>query len=233
MKLSLKTILISTALSCAAVVPFAATSAMAGPMVHIQCPVPQLTRSVTTPLSNGWWQTTDVNGLQNTHISNVGGKPTLICDYGYAGQIMHLPPAFMSCQAVGGGFNCKSLINLNPPVHSSGTINIPQTYIADLDTGGLIASGPGDIWFEAVTATKFFLSPVNGAQMNVGGQQARGYGGCSQVSFGSGKVNLGMVPNGTHVCVRTNSGRIGEFRINKLWGPPAGAKTLNITYTTW
>ncbi len=210
---------------------FAASPALAGPIQHIACPVASVTRQITTPLSNGWWQTTDVNNLQSTAIQVIGGKKTLACLYGYAGQIMHLQPAGMDCTPVSGGFDCKAPTPVGPSVHSAGTVNIPQTYIVDLDSGGLIASGPGDIWFEAATATQFYLTPVNGAKMNVGGPVARGYAGCASVGMGGGKVNLAALAPGTHVCVRTNAGHVAEFRFNNIWG--GATKTLNITYTTW
>ena len=110
-----------------------------------------------------------------------------------------------------------------------GRINIPQTGVVDLDTGGLVATG--DIWFEAQTPTLFFLVPVNGAKMSVEGLVAGGYAGCAGANYAVTKVNLATVPPGAFVCVRTKAGRIAQFRVNKVWGAPT--KTLNINYTTW
>ncbi len=224
----IKALMATGALATLAALSMAPGAALAGPAVHVACPVSQVTRQITTPLSNGWWQTTDINGLQSTAIQVIGGQKTLVCLYGYAGQIMHLPPAGLECTPVAGGFDCVSPA---PAVASAGTVNIPQTYIVDLDSGALIASGPGDIWFEAATPTLFFLTPVNGAKMNVGGPTARGYAGCAGAAYGGGKVNMASVPPGTHVCVRTNSGHVSEFRVNNVWGAPT--RTLNISYTTW
>ena len=60
----------------------------------------------------------------------------------------------------------------------------------NLDTGALNAGAPGDLWFEAATSTQFFLTPRNGAGINVGGFVPRGYAGCSTAGFSSGKVPM-------------------------------------------
>jgi len=45
-------------------------------------------------------------------------------------------------------------------------------------------------------------------------------------------VRLADVPVGSYVCVRTNEGRISQFRMNAIT-PAAAASTLTIGYTTW
>jgi len=215
-------------------VVFTPTPALAGPGVHINCPLSQVRKEITTPLPGGWWNTPYVNNLVSTEVTNIGGKPTLMCRYGPAGDIMHLAPTGMLCAAVAGGFNCMSPLPPPPPpipgIHSSGTVNIPQTYIVDLDTGALNAAGPGDLWFEAQTATQFYLTPRNGAQMSVGGSTPRGYLGCAAASYSSGRVNA-FATVGRYVCVKTNAGRIAEVRINAIMG--GGIKTMVMGYRTW
>lgn len=221
----------SFALTAAAVLGggqlFAAAPASA---MHINCPVPQVRREITTHLPGGWWNTPIVSGLSDTDIQNIGGKPTLVCRYGPAGQIMRVAPIFGTCTAVPGGFECGTAPPAPHPVHSSGTVNIPQTYIVDLDTGHLNASGPGDLWFEAATATQFYLAPVNGARIHVGGHTAAGWAACSTASYSTGRVPIPAVL-GRYVCVRTNSGRVGEVKVQGMMG--GGIKTLVIDYRTW
>lgn len=228
---AVKSMMIGAGLALTAAAAYAPSTALAGPITHIACPVAQAERQITTPIPPGWWQTPFVNTLQSTNIQPVGGKPTMICNYGYAGDIMHLVPAGMQCAAVGGGFDCQPIAPPAPPVRSSGTVNIPQTYVLDLDTGGLITSG--DVWFEAVTATQFYLTPTNGGRFNVGGFAPRGYAGCSSVPMSTAKVNMAALHPGQYVCARSRTGNVAEIRIDSIWGPPSGTKTLKVTYTTW
>lgn len=44
-------------------------------------------------------------------------------------------------------------------------ISVPQTYTLDVDTGTVAAAGY-DLWWEAATATSFFLVPTNGAAIS-------------------------------------------------------------------
>ena len=74
----------------------------------IQCPYAKVTRQITTPIPSGWWTTPVQQNLQETKIAVIGGKKTLVCNYGHAGSIMRLPPAGHDCQAIHTGFNCQA-----------------------------------------------------------------------------------------------------------------------------
>lgn len=124
--------------------------------------------------------------------------------------------------------------NQPPPLaqtHSTGLLNIPQTFLFDLDEGD-IGQGPSvDFQFQAQTATQLFISPRNGAQIGVGDKSNRGYDGCSVESFSSAKVPLNSLAVGNYICAVTGDGRIAQFRINAISG--TSPKTLKIGYTTW
>ena len=112
-------------------------------------------------------------------------------------------------------------------------LDIPQTYLADLDEGAVVNNSSADLWFHAVTAWEMYLEPRNGARFWVGNGSNRGYDGCSSGggSYSTARVPLDDVPVGTYVCVRTNGGRYSQFRVNSLSsGYP---KNLKIGYTTW
>lgn len=116
---------------------------------------------------------------------------------------------------------------VTPVTYSTGPINLPQTYTANLDNGAV--GGPGvDIWYRAVNPFVKFIAPRNGALLARGDGSNRGYSGCSTESFSSAQIPLGSIPPGTYVCVRTNAGRISQFRVNGFDGT-----TMKIGYTTW
>jgi hypothetical protein len=58
------------------------------------------------------------------------------------------------------------VFNSNGTLHlDKSNINVPQTWTLDVDTGNVGAAGY-DLWWEAVTATTFFLVPANGATIS-------------------------------------------------------------------
>ncbi len=114
-----------------------------------------------------------------------------------------------------------------PVTYSTGPLNIPQTYQADLDSGTVGGAG-GDIWYQAVTSVNKFITPINGAKLSVSGPTNRGYAGCSTASYSGNKISVWTLPIGTYVCVKTNEGRISEFRLNGYSGT-----TMKLGYTTW
>lgn len=117
-----------------------------------------------------------------------------------------------------------------PVTYSTGPIKLKQTYTADFDNGNV--GGPGaDLWFQAATPSKRFLTPRNGAKLAVGDKSNRGYAGCSVASYSSQKVRLFKVPVGSYVCMKTSAGRISQFRVNAVNG--GAVKTLKLGYTTW
>lgn len=121
------------------------------------------------------------------------------------------------------------IITPEPPVtFSTGPIGLKQTFLADLDNGAMVNNAGSDIWYEAVTAVEKYITPRNGALIAVGDGSNRGFAGCSAESFSSNRVPLGAIPVGTYVCVKTNAGRISQFRVNGFTGT-----TMNIGYTTW
>jgi hypothetical protein len=117
-----------------------------------------------------------------------------------------------------------------PVTHSTGPINFKQTYTANFDNGTI--GGPGaDIWFQAVNPTHRYLKPRNGAKMAVGDRSNRGFAGCSTATFTGHRVNINQVPVGSYVCMKTNAGRISQFRVNAVYG--GAVKKMKLGYTTW
>jgi serine/threonine protein kinase len=121
---------------------------------------------------------------------------------------------------------------LPPPVtHSTGSLDIPQTWTADLDEGVVGAGANADIWFEADTAVDRFVTPKNGAGIAMVGPTSVGRDGCAAAPLASTRIDINNLPEGTYLCVRTNLGRYSQFRVNAPVNPSPG--TLTIGYTTW
>lgn len=210
----------------------AATAVTTAAAERITCPHSQIRREVTTGLPSGWWNTPIVNSLTEVRVVNIGGKAALQCKYGPAGSIQRYAPAGKNCRAAGRGFECTGGggSGSNPGTFSTKRLSIPQTYLADLDRGS-VSSGGADIWFQAETASLLYIAPRNGAKIGVGNRRNRGYEGCRSARFTGSRVSLRDIPVGSYVCVKTNEGRISQFRVNGLSG--GSPKTLDIGYTTW
>lgn len=196
----------------------------------IRCPLDQIRREVTTALPEGWWNTPVVNNLTETRIITFSdGRDALQCVYGPAGSIQRYAPESASCRAVRGGFDCT--LRATPgPTHSTGQVELRQTYAVDFDTGRVQPEG-ADLWFQAETADLLYLTPRNGARIGVGNRSNRGRDGCAEARLTTSRVSLSDVPVGSYVCMRTNEGRVSQFRLNDISG--GQVKTLTIGYTTW
>lgn len=226
---------------------------------RIDCPLKQAKRKIVGDFGKTWWTTPVVDSLSQTKVMNIGGKPALMCIYGNAGSIQRNAPAGASCRAVTGGFVCSGgaaspvtqsqqqapSVQVQPQqpqqpqqqqqaaasTFSTGKMSVRQTYTFDIDRGVVGQGAAADVWFEAKTAKDLFLTPRNGARMSVSGKRNRGFAGCSKARYSAGNLPLAKLPVGTYICVRTNEGRVGEFRINGITG--GSPKTLTLGYTTW
>ena len=117
---------------------------------------------------------------------------------------------------------------LTPQTYSTGPIDWKQTWEINLDNGTQAAGAGNDLWYHAVTDTEKYIDPINGAKIAIGDFGQHGWDGCKTQSFTSAKLALSDAPVGSYICVKTNEGRISEFRVNGFNGT-----TLKIGYTTW
>lgn len=115
-----------------------------------------------------------------------------------------------------------------PPVtYKTGGLDIPSSFQFDLDNGS-VGAGGADLWYHAITATNRRLEVRNGAQIARGDGSNRGFAGCSTEAFSSAPVPFAQLAVGTYVCVKTNQGRISQFRVNGVT-----PTSLKIGFTTW
>jgi len=196
----------------------------------IRCPLDQARRTITDPLPGGWWTTPIVNRLSETKVQNIGGKPALLCVYGSSGSVQREAPAGQTCRAATGGFNCQAAGGSAPRTFATGALDVPQTYLFDLDRGAVSRTG-ADFWFQAETAALLYLVPQNGARIGVGDRTNRGAAGCAVARMTTDRVSLRDMPVGSYICARTGEGRVTQFRVNAISG--GSPKKLSIGFTTW
>ncbi len=207
---------------------------------QIPCPAGEVKTNVTTRIPSPWWHTPQAGPLDSTRISEIGGETTLVCVYDVNGtmvSVMRKPPNRMPhCVTRDNGFTCRARAfgggggGGAPVTHKTGPLSIPQTYRADLDNG-TVSSGGADIWFEADTATRRYITPVNGAKLAIHSGGATSKQVCADTPKTSNRIPIASVPVGTYVCVLTNEGRDAIFRVNAAVGASPG--TLEIGFTTW
>ncbi len=113
--------------------------------------------------------------------------------------------------------------------HSTGSLNISQTWTADLDEGVLGTGQGADIWFHALTEKERYLEPMNGATIAKVAQA--GAESCTAATLSSSRIKIDDLPEGSYVCVLTDEGRRSQFRVNVPAGLSPGV--LGIGYITW
>jgi hypothetical protein len=124
-----------------------------------------------------------------------------------------------------------------PVMISSGTIDIPQTYMADLDAGIVPhesknpAMADVDLWFDAASSTDRYLEPYNGASMMVLGTSVVGYNECKGMQAVVARVDINSLPRGTYICVLTNIKNISVVRVNSIDYSAPGM--IRLDYMTW
>jgi hypothetical protein len=210
------------------------------PPTPTHTPVPQLPvihyfQSDHTTLTAGEHATLswDLDGAQWAHLRYDGHEDGVTAPGSKTVSPDTTTTYTLIAHSAAGDTTADVTITVNPSgwtVHSSGELAIQQTYMANLDAG-TIGSGGADIWFEAQTATQRYVTPRNGAKIKK--VTLATHDGCEAASgsLSSSKINITSLPAGSLVCLRTNEGRLGAFRVNSTVGPSPGI--LHISFTTW
>lgn len=124
-----------------------------------------------------------------------------------------------------------------PVILSSGTIDIPQTYMADLDTGAIPKSTKDslynevDLWFEAAAPQERYLETYNGASWAVMGLNPLNYVDCVNMVPTTARMDIRNLPSGTYICMITNSKNISIIRVNSINYGSKGV--IRLDFTTW
>ena len=213
----------------------------------IECPLTQVRREITSELPEGWWNTPLVENLSGTEVQTIGGRRTLVCKYGPAGQIMRLEPRRRDCTPTRRGFDCRRERFPNPgpfppggpggpgrpgrpgDVLVSESVELRPSFQVDLDTGR-IGSGVGDLWYHAVSPGEAYLEPVNGARLSWAPRRAGDFGECRDAQFRTYRIPISRLGDGAGMCFRTDAGRVGYLTTDRFVG---AERRLRITFTTW
>lgn len=119
------------------------------------------------------------------------------------------------------------ILPILPITHKTGGLSIASSFTADFDAGTTGAGG-ADVWHHAINAAIRRLEVRGGAQLALGDGSNRGYAGCRNAAFSTAPVPFASLSVGTYVCVKTDQGRISQFRVNSYTGT-----TMNVGFTTW
>jgi hypothetical protein len=120
-----------------------------------------------------------------------------------------------------------------PTVHKSGTLEIPQTYTADLDTGTVGPSNGEEVQHAAPTATERLLEfRTQAAVMNA----EPSFDDCKNTNLGNlASVSVfNMGPN-FYVCYRTDQGRLGYLNFSRFSPSTSQGQPdkLYLDFITW
>ncbi|MBU1175177.1 MAG: hypothetical protein KKH72_07210 [Alphaproteobacteria bacterium] len=120
-----------------------------------------------------------------------------------------------------------------PHTMSTGLVTVAAGFWADLETGAVGAVMPlvhpsADFYYERVDAMHNYLKPIHGAQFARGDMSNRGYAGCAVASYSTTHIPLPAMPAGAYICVRTDDGRVSQFRVNAHH-----PGSVDLGYTTW
>jgi hypothetical protein len=124
-----------------------------------------------------------------------------------------------------------------PVMIATGTMEIPQTYMADLDTGIVPrdAKNPAfadvDLWFDAVGPNERYLEPYNGASMMVMGMTPAGFIECKNIQAAVARVDINALPAGTYICISTNIKNTAVMRVAGINYASPGS--IRLDFMTW
>ncbi len=124
-----------------------------------------------------------------------------------------------------GSISLLNMVAPSPGVVSQGSILLKGTWVFDCETGALDGNlnGPGDIWWEQITAVNRQMRPVGGATIvNLGMVdfasvtpyilQAKSYG---SVPIPGNDDPSNQLKTGTVFAVRTNAGNIAKIKVSQ------------------
>lgn len=203
----------------------------------VNCPLSEARRTITNSIPSGWYQTPVVSRLTETRVDNIGGQMTMVCTYSAAGSVMREVPSGQVCTARSGGFECGPS-SAPPPTpvsetHAAGTFTTRGTYHFDLDAGAETATRTGaEFWYEVIRPGESYFTPRNGARIAVRTSTEPGYSGCTSASYTDSRVRIETIPARAWICVRTNEGRVGQFKIDSI-DRFARPQSATITFATW
>lgn len=225
-------------LLCGVAAAFASLFLFAAPAAaeSLDCPLTTAQRNITNSVPSGWYTTPVRSRLTETRVADIGGQQTMICEYGAAGLVMREAPASQMCVARSGGFECAAAGGPAPTptseTHASGAFTVRGTYNIDFDAGAEASGAAAEFWYEVFRDNETYFTPRNGARIAILGAAEPGYSGCTSATYTDARTRIEGTTGGHWFCVRTNEGRVGQFRIDGI-DRFARPRTMTITFATW
>jgi hypothetical protein len=127
----------------------------------------------------------------------------------------------------------SELTNANRPgLPTTGEYSLRQTWAVNFKGKPVRAPRDVDLWFEARSMERRFLTPRNGTLLARAGRNAPGLEGCRARSLSSGSIPLDQLAPGEWLCVRTRDGQYGQLQV---LGPivPGLDAVLKLSYFFW
>jgi hypothetical protein len=115
-------------------------------------------------------------------------------------------------------------------VMKTGGLIIKEGQMADLDRGRLGSTG-ADIYFAAWKANNRHLVPRPNVLLGYIGQMRPDYNKCKRAARSTQSIKIELLVKNSSVCIKTNQGGIGYFRVAAPIGPSPGM--LGISYKIW
>lgn len=120
---------------------------------------------------------------------------------------------------------------VEPEVRTTGSIEIPATWVLDLETGTLDSGAAGDVWNHSIGDGDSELEGRNGATMALMGSTEPDYAACLDATYGSDGTQLHGLTPPQHFCVTTGEGRTAIVTLTV--GPTSITNNVEVDFTTW
>ena len=213
----------------------------------IDCPLSQVRREITTPLPEGWWNTPIVDNLSGAEVQVIGGRRTLVCKYGPAGQIMRLEPRRRDCVANRRGFDCRRArpgADRAVPVAPgwSGRPRRPPAACSakarsncarpSRSTSTRAASAAAARTCGSTRSRRWRCTLSRSAARGWPGRRRGRRRDCAARTCATSASRLAGVNVGTTLCYRTGDGRSGELTRHRLL-EPGPSRVIAVRLPTW
>jgi hypothetical protein len=118
-----------------------------------------------------------------------------------------------------------------PVIYSSGSLDVDQTFGADLDEGQIASGGVVDFYFQPVNVSTKYVTPLNGALFANWDPVLPSYTQCLNYSLSGADILVEPQLVGYYLCYQTSEGRPGFLHIETITsGDP---QTINLNFTTY
>lgn len=213
-------------LALVAIIAFQIVPRALAEVTYISCPVSQVRKEIISPIVHPWRQEPDVRNLSRLWIRGQGRDQELFCGYGSPDEgflpiSRRIPNHVTRCwpeDIWGTRFICEIR-------HLVRHMVIPRSTDIDLDDGVYGDNPQADFWFQVLPGNERYFVMKEGvgaavARRGPATPDAEPYRCDESLAYGSGRILVGDLPQGSILCMRTNRGNYSRVQIEKI-DPPA------------